>query len=307
LSTRYLIGDGGSRIDSRGMACLYNTGLMLASMVIALLGVIAAAVLEQTSLVVIGLSLASLLFLGGVIWAWVQIFRSGGRLNDASKAWLAGDLQTTYAKAREALPGAFRADFRTKAYHQLGLCAEGNGEFGDALQLFDLAQQSLPSMAAPLRRNRALTLIHAHRALALAALGRPDEARLAQQQAEQAFAAAAKKSVTDALLDDGDWGLGSISANAVIESMEAKRDHHALLALVATRNAYAGGATQQVLQLAEQWRAWFQGGLLPREQLLANRMEAHVMRSFDPARADALYRPADAHAEQWVARALGQG
>lgn len=281
-------------------------GGLLASIVATVVLIIVTAGIDPMIPVAIGV-LGVLGFLGSIALAWVLLFRVAKALDRAARAWLAGEVPGAIAEVQAALPIAFRSDFRTKAYHVLGLCAEARGDFPEALELFRLSEASLPAMIAPLRRQRALVLSRCHQAIAHAALGDVAGAHAAQHGACLAFAEAQRPASWNVLLDDAAWGLGPASINHVVEGMEAGRDLRALLSLSGMRVALlVGNAHREVLGIAERERACLMAGLMPREMLLALKMEERARLALEPQyRSAPLALDADPSHLAWVERALG--
>lgn len=232
---------------------------------------------SDESLLPVGLALLGLGLLGfvaSVVLMWVWLLRGARALQDATLAWSKGDFAAADARCLAALRIVYRADFRTKALHTLGLCAEARGELETAADLFAHALPAIPMAAAPLRKRRTRILIRAHRGLCLLAAGRREEAAPDLHEASKELTQGDQKGLLDALTDDASWGLGAISVNSVLMGLEAGRDPRAPLTLAWALLFLARGAPHDALELLQRERPALTGALYPREQRLGARMEA---------------------------------
>lgn len=302
---RYLA-PGGARIDSRFLASLRIFWALYASVVVLVVLVASHASIDAAPFV-IAMAVAAVALIGSVVYACVLLLRVARRLEGVTRLWLAGDTERAVLEAQAAFPIAFRADFRTRAYHALGLSAEAHGDFGEALELFRLAEASLPTAAAPVRKERARVLVRCHQAMALSALGDLAGAEGAQRGALQAYAELDRPRLTNMFLDDASWGLGAASLNYVLEGMEGGRDPRALLSLSGMRVAALAAAHREVLGIAERERTVLMAGLLPRERLLAQRVEEAARLAVEPHyRSAPVVADVDPRLAAWVEAALGR-
>ena len=299
---RYLANARGQRVDRRWFAGMLSFGVLLLVCPLSCVG-LAGVGMESDVAALCGFALALVMLIAGAVTGWVLIFRVAKRLGAAQNRLDADDVAGAVAEAQSGLMLAFRADFRTKAFHVLGLAAERAGDFDDATALFDRAHVALPAMAAPLRKRRATVLIEGHRALAFAALGRIEHATASLRAAEAGTQGG--KGAVDLLLDDGDWGLGSISMNSVLMGIERRKDPEAYLQLVRALLARQRGEPRVALDLLHADHARLAAGLTPHERELATRLEAECRGRLDPAYRAPTPPPADTPAARWAARVLG--
>ncbi len=299
---RYLVNDSGARVDSRAVAALISFSPLLAVPVLAVIcaGLFAA---DLVGAGVAGFLVLVLALVGGVIFAWVVLFRVHAHLKAAVEAWKAGDLATARQKAQQGLRLAFRGDFRTKGFHVLALVAEGEGDFEASLALFDRARQAIPTMAAPIRKKKASSLIEVHRALALIVLGRAAEAGPCLEVANEAFQA--KQGIGDALLDDGGFGMGPLSINGILKDMEGGRQISRFGLLVRALLMRAYGDARGALELIHSQRAAIEPGLLARERVLLDALERDLSARLQSAFRGAASPGTGSPHEVWAARVLG--
>jgi len=299
---RYLQDDEGKRVDSRPFAAMLSFGWALLVLPLCVVsGVLWSA--DAAMVGVCGLLASVAILVLGVAAAWVIIFRVHKRLKLAVDAWSAGDPGTARTEAQGALRIAFRADFRTKGLHVLGLAAEAEGDFEAAEVLFARARKELPVAAAPIRKKRATALIGSHRALALLVLGRGPEAVASLEEASASFAG--KSGFGDALLDDAKWGLGALSINGVLEGIEKGRDALRFGLLVRALILRAQNDARGALELLDQQGAHIREGLLPREQVLLDALVRDLRSRLDAAFRGQATPPTESAHEAWAAQVLG--
>jgi hypothetical protein len=266
---RYLVDETGAAVGSRGMVTLRTFAPLL---IAAALGVGAAIAGGARQPAVAGLcAIAALLcFLAGPTLMWRAILKAGRELDRATDAWRAGDARVVIPIAHDVLRTVFRADMRARAFHLLGLAAEQAADFAEAIELFDQAEQAMPAMAAPMRKRDARLLMDAHRALAMTALGRLDQAGGFIARSFADLAQSGQGGVIDALTDDGTWGIGSVSMNEVLMKLEGKRPPRALLGLAAAYHSVARGAQREAHQLLSSEGPAMAYGLTPKELAFAH-------------------------------------
>lgn len=263
---------GATAVPGRGFVALLSFGPMLLAVA---LWIVAGVVSEDAPALAVVLGvLGFVLFLGIVILLWVWLLSAGRALERATQAWIAGDEATMIRVAQRVLRTVFRADMRARAVHILGLATEARGDFGAAADLFALAEQALPAMAAPVRKRDARLTIGGHQALCLVATGAKATAadRLDRLVAE--YGQKGKSGLVDALTDDSAWGLGSISANDALRKLDGGRDPRPLISLGFALLHYARGNQAEALRILDAERALLERGLLPRELQLARRLHA---------------------------------
>src|SRR5687768_8031958 len=129
MRNRYLLTRSGGWLGSRVLPFLYFLGPILLSPLV----LVASGLLELGLLAVFGF----LLLISGVVLGWVFLLKGGSGVKTAGEVWVAGDYARAIPLCQSALATVFRSDVRTKAFHILGLCAEANGDFVEALDLFD--------------------------------------------------------------------------------------------------------------------------------------------------------------------------
>lgn len=248
------------------------------------------------TLLPVGLAMLGLGFVGfiaSVVLMWVWLLRGARALQDATLAWSKGDVTRADERCVAALRTVFRADYRTKALHTLGLSAEARGEFEAAADLFARALPAIPMAAAPVRKRRTRILIRAHRGFCLLAAGRREEATPDLNEASKELTQGDTKGLLDALTDDASWGLGAISVNSVLMGLESGRDPRAPLTLGWALLFLTGGAPRDAIDLLNREQPTLTGALYPREQRLGARMEAAARAALgegphrSPAAADA--------------------
>lgn len=296
MTNRYLVLRSGRSIAGRTLPFF----VLFGPMVLAPLFVVAASLVDLAGL---GVLFGIVAFLGGVVAGWVFLLRGASNVKTAGEAWLAGDYARAIALSQSALATVFRADIRTKAFHVLGLSAEANGDFAEALDLFDRVLAMMPAFGTATNKARANVLVHSHRALCLVALGRIEEADAAVRHASFVFAQPANAGAFDFLVNDE--AFGTLGVNKALAEMEPGRDPRALLTLATVVVLSARGMAREALDILERERATVARGLLPREHALFRGAEARARRAL----AAGVHRVADAPEEAvdpWAARVLAR-
>lgn len=296
MRNRYLLLPSGRHIRGRFVPALW----MLGPLAICPLFFIAGVALQAWPVIFLGVTS----FIAAPVAGWVVLLRGSSKVREAGQAWIAGRYAYATELCRYALAKVFRSDVRTKAFHVLGLCAEANGDFEEALDLFDCVQAMVPAFGTASNKKRAQILVQSHRALCLVALGRLDEADGAVRMASSAFAQPATKSVLSGFLLD-DEAFGAAGVNTALAQMEPGRDPRALLTLASLVVLAARGMPREAIDLAERERVTLARGLLPREHALARGAEAKARRMLTAG----VHRTADARepeeaADPWAARVL---
>jgi tetratricopeptide (TPR) repeat protein len=227
----------------------------------------------------------------------VLLIRGSGAAARASAAWLAGDVASAVPLCQSALATVFRADVRARALHVLGLTAEANGDFLEAADLFARAEQTIPAMTAEKYKRHARALMLSHRALALTALGRLDEADFVARRVSAIYATPASTAL-DIFTDDA--AFGSFGVGAAMRDLEPGRDPRALVALASAVVLSARGMPREAVDLLARERYVLQHGLLPREKALIASVElrAGTQLGGGPMRLPGAAAPLDPWAER---------
>lgn len=272
-------------MSPRGRSSLRAFGLLGLSLA---LGVAAGLLADLVWPAVLLGFLAFAAFVASPALMWMRLLKGGRLIEEATFAWQRANafpgspgLELAAPACHYVLREVFRADFRARAFHLLGLLAEQRGDFAEADDLFARADAALPSMAAPRRKREVRILVAAHRALAAVALGRTREARALLERGSADLAMAGSTGLLDAL-DDSAWGFGNVSINEVLTKIEARRDPRAILGLAWALLHVAEGRPQLTLQLVQGERPVLEQGLLPRERALLDRLQAMAMTSLGP-------------------------
>lgn len=272
LRNKYLVTRSGRFVGSRGAIALLTFGPMIGSPFL-FVGVALVGDFIGGALTAIGLLASVAFFFVPVILAWIWLFTGGKSVENATWAWRQGDLPRAIELCQKPLGTVFRADIRTRALYVLGLVAESNGDFAEAADLFDRASSSMPAFAAANYQRYARCLMLSHRALALVALGRLDEADFVVRNASALFPPVAG-GVFDALTNDA--AFGAIGVSAALRQIEQGRDHRALVTLASATVLAARGFAREALELLNQERYTINAGLSPRERALAANVEARA-------------------------------
>jgi hypothetical protein len=306
---RYLVTRSGWYAGTRAWASLSLASMFLFPPVLVVIGALLQPVLGGGA---IGLAvvLAFVVFFGGVVALWVFLIKGSSAVERAAKAWLGGDYASAIAACHGPLLTVFRADVRTKALHVLGLCAEANGDFAEAEDLFRVAYHAVPAAAAPTRKRHARVLMLSHRAIALVALGRIAEADAAVREASAMYPQMNRPGVLDAFTDDASWGMGPIALNTALVTLEPGRDPRAMLTLATVVLLAASQRPRDAIDVLERERMLVSRGLLPREQellALADARSRALLAGGGPMRAAALATADATHPAAWARRVLPEG
>lgn len=289
---RYLLRPSGARIASRTRALLVLLGgLVIAPATLVIVGIGAHAATGLDWLEALFGALAALTFFGSVGGIWALIFAGNRRLREAAPAAFRGDFERVRAAAHFVMLWVFRSDFQTRALYMLGLCAEARGDLLEASDLFRRALLMLPVGAAPQRRAAASALIRGHQILALTGLGALEPAAWLLHQLHADLQRSTVQGALDALLDDGDWGLGAVSLNSVLAQLEPGRPPRALAALAGALLAVRRGHATEALDVLTREHAVLAAGTLPHErELLAaiDRSAREALAGGGPMRAMAI-------------------
>lgn len=266
---RYLTGPSGGAILSRTRALFVLLGgLLLAPAALLIGGLAAHAATGIDWLESVFAALALVTFLVSIAAIWALIFAASRRLREAAPGAVHGDFERVRAAAHFVLRWVFRSDFQTRALYMLGLCAEARGDLLEASDLFRRALLMLPVGAAPQRRAAASALLRGHQILALTGLGALDPAAALLRQLHADLQRSTTQGALDALLDDGDWGLGAVSVNSTLAQLEPGRPPRALAALAGALLAVRRGHAREALDVLAREQASLSGGTLPREREL---------------------------------------
>jgi hypothetical protein len=298
-TNRYLRSRLGVSVGGRGFAALVFFGPMIGGILASVLG----GAIGSGAGAILAL-LGALSFVASIVGGWVFLLRGTGQVDRASHAAGAGDRATATALCLSALTTVFRADVRIRALYTLGLCAEANGDFTEALDLFTRSLGMIPVGATPVNQRRARTLIQSHRALALVALGQIAEADLAVREASAQFAGFGPSGFSLGFFDDS--SMGALGVNAAVTKLEPYRDPRALLTLASALVLVSKNVPRDALDLLERERSWFGTGLMPRERVLVARIEARAraMLGGGPMRAPRAPAEAADPEDAWVERVL---
>jgi tetratricopeptide (TPR) repeat protein len=263
------------RLPGRGRVVVVSFAPFLACVA---LGVAAGVVGGGAASAILAL-LAAVAFLAQPVLLWQRILSAGPRLERATQAWLAGDPTLAESTCPAVLGSVFRGDYRARALHLWGLALEQRGQFADAAQLFALADAAVPTMAAPMRKKQARSLILAHRGFCLAASGQVEEATRELTRANDELKNAGHAGVLDALTDDAAWGLGAASMNETLVKIEGQRPLRAVLSLAWALHHHARAMPRELAHLLQAERGVFERGLLPRELALIERLGNEAQRA----------------------------
>ncbi len=281
---RYLVDARGSDLSTRLASTVRAFGFIA---IVAVLCVLVG-VFSDIPVVAVPLGLlAGATFIAWPIFMWIRILRGGKLIEEATLAWHHANALPGAPGAELALPAAhyvlrevFRSDFRVRGFHLLGLVAEQEGAFREAIDLFTRAESALPSMASPQRKQDVRVYTSAHRAIAWIALGNVGAARAEVERASRALGTT--PGGLFAAFDDSSWGLGAASLNEVLLKMEARRPPRAVLGLAWALVHLAEGNTPLVLQLYQGEYAVLEQGLLPRERALLERTRGLALAALGP-------------------------
>jgi hypothetical protein len=189
-----------------------------------------------------------------------------------------------------------------RAFYTLGLIAEANADFAEAEELFRLAYDSVPAMAAQKWKRRGQCLMLSHSAIALVALGRLGEADLRVRTASALFPPVAVGGLFDALGDD--TAFGAVGVATALRDLEPGRDPRALLTLASAVVLAARGMAREAIELVDRERHVVEAGLLPREKALLANVESRSRGLLAGGAMRAPGQPLAAEVSGWAERVL---
>lgn len=302
---RYLVTRSGRFVGTRAAAAATFFVPLLGAPVVGVIGAVVGSVIGSDALVALSLLLAFVLFFGVVALQWVFLLGGASAVQRASQTVAMGDTRSPIELCHKPLARVFRADVRTRAFFVLGMCAETNGDFAEAADLFDRASRMIPAMAAGKWQRHARVLMLSHRAIALVACRRLDEADLAVRTASQLFPPR-PPGAFDAFTDDAAFGAAGIST--ALRDLEPGRDPRALLTLASVVVLAARGMGREAVELVDRERYFLNAGLLPRERALVARVESRArgLLAGGPMRSPGMAPPAvvDPASDAWAERVL---
>lgn len=302
---RYLVTRSGRFVGTRVPATLLFFAPVGLSFLVLVVGLAVSLGVDSGAVAALSVFVAVALFIAAVVSQWLFLWRGLKSVETATHAWLAGDFVSPIDLCHVPLGRVFRADVRTRALHVLGLVAEANGDFVEAADLFERASLMVPSFAQDKWQRHARVLMFSHRAIALVATSRLDEADACVRAASALFPPRAPGAL-DFLTNDEMFG--AVGVSAAMRDLEPGRNARALLTFACVVTLSARGMVREAIDLVERERPILHAGLLPREQALVTRAEMHArgllaggpMRM--PGVAPVLVHP---DAEAWADRVLG--
>jgi hypothetical protein len=140
----YLRTASGGVVGSRTLAAIVTFGGLLGGPALGLALVFGGVVLDRPNVAIAGGVGGFGLWIVTLVALLASIFTLRANVQRALAAFWAGDRASAARLCHGALRWVFRADVRLKAFHILGLCAEADGQFAAAVDLFDRAAQSIP-------------------------------------------------------------------------------------------------------------------------------------------------------------------
>ena len=303
---RYLVTPSGRFVGTRTTPALLLFGLLGGAPLLGLAGAVIGGLLAIDAIVAASVVLAFALFVGAVVAQWVFLLGGSAGVARAYQALISGDTTTAIALCQRPLGRVFRADVRTRALHVLGLAAEAHGDFAEAADLFDRASRMIPALAAGKYQRHARVLMLSHRAIALVAIRRLDEADVVVRQASQLFPPRAPGAL-DALTDDA--AFGALGVTTALRDLEQGRDPRSLLTLASVVVLAARGMGREAKELVDRERYFLDAGLLPRERALVRRVEARALGVLGggPMRAAGIALHVDPASDGWADRVLPAG
>jgi hypothetical protein len=294
---RYLITRSGTFVGTRILAAVFTFGGLLGAPVLGALGMAIGAALNSPAVVGISLLLAFVAFVGTTIMMWVFLLRGGSAVRRGAQALGHGDPVTAVALAQRPLLLVFRSDIRTRALYVIGLAAEANADFPESEDLFRRAVEALPAMATSKWKRYSRCLMLCHRAIALVALRRLDEADVCVREATDLFPRRPDGAL-DAFMNDE--AFGAIGINTSLRDIENGRDPRGLLTLACALVLSARGMGREALDLINREEWALKTGLHHREQVLLAHVQVHAQARLAgaPMRAGGLAAPVDPWAER---------
>jgi hypothetical protein len=302
-TNRYLVTSSGRFVGSRTRPLLGMLGGFVGAPLLAMIGGAVGGVLDVPVVTILFGLLGFFGFFAAVIAQWVFLLGGQRELIRSANMWLAGDNVGPIALCHKPLARVFRSDIRMRALYTLGLCAEANGDFAEADDLFLRAYDAVPAMAASKWKRHGQCMMLSHRAIALVALNRLAEADAMVRQASLLFPPVAA-GMLDLISDDA--AFGAIGVAAALRDLEPGRDRRALLTLATVVVLTANGMARESLELVERERYPLMAGLMPREKsLLANvEVRSRGLLAAGPMRTPGLASPSDAAGSAWADRIL---
>jgi hypothetical protein len=267
---RYLVTSSGRFVGTRTLPTLFMLGGFIGAPLLAIVGVTLGTAIELPVIAVLSVLLGIGGFVLTVIALWVVLLGGQRDVARAAQMWLAGDASGPIPLCQKPLGRVFRSDLRMRALYTLGLCAETNGDFAEADDLFRRAHDSVPAFAAAKWKRHGQCMMLAHRAIALVATGRLAEADAMVRQASLLFPPIVP-GVLDLITDDA--AFGAIGVAAALRDLEPGRDRRALLTLATVVVLAARGMGRESLELLDRERYALMAGLLPREKSLLSNVE----------------------------------
>jgi tetratricopeptide (TPR) repeat protein len=273
LTNRYLVNRSGRSVASRVGPGFWLIGPLVGGPVVGIVGGLVGSLIYLDVVIALSALLGLGMFFGGIVMAWVFLLTGASDVARAAELWLAGDTAAAIPLCHRPLQRVFRADIRMRAIYTLGLCAEADGAFAEADDLFRRAFDAIPAMAAQKWKRRGQCLMLSHRAIALIASGRMDEADAVVRMASALFPPVAP-GVLDALTDDA--AFGAVGVSAALRDLEPGREPRVHLALSSAVVLAARGMARESLELVERERQFLVPGLLPRERALLENVEVRA-------------------------------
>jgi len=269
---RYLVTAAGRAVGSRSAAGAITLLPIVGGLIV---GVVASwsAPLESPVMFTLAVLFGIVAFIAGTVATWIFLLAGSKDMNAASQMWLAGDNNSPLPLCHRSLARVFRGDIRMRAFYMLGLCAEANGDFAEAQDLFRCAYEAIPAMAASKWKRRGQCLMLSHSAIALVAMGRFDEADAAARSASALFLPLpGGPNLLEALTDDA--AFGAVGISAALRDLEPGRDPRVLVALSSAVVLAGRGMAREALELVDRERYSLNAGLFPRERALLENIEA---------------------------------
>jgi len=300
----YLVTRSGRPIGSRALVGVLSFGSFIVGPVVGVAGGVIGGALDVAAISVLAVLAGIAIFFGGIVLAWVLLLTGAKKAGQAMDAWRAGYFPRAVELSQSALRTVFRADVRTRALYVLGLCAESRADFAAAADLFARSSEAMPAMAAGKYQRQARCLMHAHRAVALVADRRLDEADASVRLASALFPALPPGAL-DVLTDDA--GVGAVGVSTAIRDIEIGRDPRALLTLASALVLSARGMAREALELVERERYTLNAAMLPpRERALVANIETRARRLLGggPMRAPGHDHAGQGAADPWAERVL---
>lgn len=302
---RYLVNASGRFVGDRTVAAFVFFGPLVGSFVIGFVGTLVGQLTNIPAIAGLSVLVAVVLFFGAVVAQWVFLFGGSSSVAQGSSLAMSGNTQAAIPLLQKPLGRVFRADVRTRALYTLGLCAESHGDFAEAEDLFDRAAKMIPAMAAGKWQRHGRVMMGSHRAIALVALNRLDEADMLVRMASAQFPPRPPGAL-DVLSDDA--AFGAVGISAALRDLEPGRDPRALLTLASVVVLAARGMAREAVELVERERYFLNAGLLPRERALVAHVEnrSRGLLAGGPMRSPGMqqHQQVDPAGEAWAQKVL---